>query len=295
MKDGQDGIDFLFNAMFDKEILSVMRPILAGGINNVIDDYIRPGEFKQVTDVNQIKELDYKGADLTAFRVLKELQDRQHFISVDTPSMNVQRQQRTATEVDSAAQAAERLNSVFGVMIKDSIIQKARLRAGTIQQYLIKSPNFKQFTIENTKLMTDPSKMGKRLVRITETPAPQQKLEAENKFIPGNSEIFEVSPKRIRDFELSISVKAPSNVEKRLKSAKDIAFWNEAKQRPDIFETKEAAKDFAEAMGKDPERMLAKEGQAQPLAKGMGEEIPKENTPPSLQSLISQQIPQTIQ
>ena len=297
MSDAQEGIDFLFNSMFDKEILSVMRPLLIGGVNQSIDNYLRPGGQIQMADITQIKELDFKGADLGAFRILKELQDRQHFVSVDQVSQGVAIGSKTATEVERAQQAAEKLNSVFGVMVKSALVQKGRLRAGTIQQFMIGSDKFNQFVTENVKLFKS-GKTGTRTLRITNKPQVSRQdgfspnLEKEADFMEGGSEsneIFELTPSHIKDFEFGVSTKAPSQTEKKLKSAKDVAFWNEAKQRPDLFDQKESAKDFAEAMDKDPDRVLSKEEQQMMPEEGKADGA-AQNVIPSLESMIQQPI-----
>ncbi len=104
-----------------------------------------------------------------------------------------------------------------------------------------------------------------------------------------SNEIFELTPSQIKDFEFGVSTKAPSQTEKKLKSAKDVAFWNEAKQRPDLFDQKESAKDFAEAMDKDPDRVLSKEEQQMMPEEGKADGA-AQNVIPSLESMIQQPI-----
>ena len=286
MEDAQDGIDLLFDAMFDRQILSVMRPILIGGMNQEIDGYVRPGEFKRVNDVNQLKEMEFEGIDRGSVQILKELQDRQHFISVDQISQGIAKGVKTATEVERTQQAAEKLNSVFSVMMKDGKQQKARLRTGIIQQYLIKSDKFKQFVMENVKLFKN-GRTGTRVIRMANQLNPQPKLQAEAQFMPGGAEmneIIEINPKRIADFEFKISTKIPALVEKRLKAAKDAQFSQIAFGRPDLFDQSEVAKDFAEAFDKDYEKVKAKEGAEMPIEQ-------EGNTPemvPSLRSALPQ-------
>ncbi len=292
MKDAQDGIDFLFNAMYDKELLAVMRPILIGGINQIIDDYNRPGEMAQVADINQIKEMEYKGADTSAFRILQQLQDRQSFVSsVDSGGQGIPTGKKTATEVDRAREAARRISTLLGTFIRDGMVQKARLRVGTIKQYLINSEKFQQFTTDNTKLRN--GKTGTRTVRLTNQPAPtfkpgvSRKLQEEAKIQEGGiekNEIFEMTPQKIKDFEYTIKTEAPSQIEEQLKAALGVQFYQVASQRPDQFDPEESARIFAEATKQDYDKVKAK-GEQQPLA----EEAEEPKVTPSLQSLISQQ------
>lgn len=294
MKDAQDGIDFLFNAMFDKELLSVMRPILTGGINNILDDYVRPGEFMEVTDVDQIKELDYKGADTSSFRILQQLQDRQSFVSsIDAPGQGIAGSTKTATEVDRAREAARRISTLLGTFVKYGKQQKARLRAGTIQQYMLQSKKFRDFITDNTKLFMS-NKTGSRTVRITDQPTASNqagfspKLAAEANFMEGGADknqIFEMTPAQIRDFEFSIKIEDPSEIEENLKAALGVQFYQVAATRPDQFDQEESSKIFAESTKQDWEKVKAKEGAQMPL----GEEPEEPQLTPSLNSLISKQ------
>uniref|UniRef100_A0A6H1ZLK8 Uncharacterized protein n=1 Tax=viral metagenome TaxID=1070528 RepID=A0A6H1ZLK8_9ZZZZ len=294
MQDAQDGIDELFNNMFDRENMATNKPILVGGINQTIDDYVKLGQFNRVNDVNQIKEMDIDGIDRGAVQVLKELQDRQHFISVDTPSSNVKTQTKTATEVERAQQAAEKLNSVFGVMIKDGLVQKARLRAGTNLQYTVKSLKFREFVRENVKLIKN-GRTGTRTVRFSSSPKEQKSLEAEASLMQGGTElneIFEMTPKKIENFEFKVSVQAPALVEKRLKAAKDAQFSQVAFNMPDVYDRTEVGKDFAEAFDKDWEKVKAKGeipmGQGEGQVGGQSEQTPE--MVPSLRSAIPQPV-----
>ncbi len=54
-------------------------------------------------------------------------------------------------------------------MVKSALVQKGRLRAGTIQQFMIGSDKFNQFVTENVKLFKS-GKTGTRTLRITNKP-----------------------------------------------------------------------------------------------------------------------------
>ena len=295
MQDAQDGIDFLFNAMYDKEILAVMRPLLIGGVNQIIDDYNRPGEMAQVADINQIKEMDYKGADISSLRILEQLQNRQNFVSsIDAPGQGIAGSTKTATEVDRAREAAKRISTLLGTFVKYGKTQKARLRAGTIQQYAFKSDKFKNFITDNTKMFGS-GRTGSRTVRITDKPSPSNqvgvsnRLQTEASFMEGGikkNQIFELSPKQIRDFEYNIKTEAPTEIEKDLESALGMQFYQIARQAPDLFDQAEAAKVAADATKQDYEKVKAKE---QPPVTGTEEEAEKPELIPSLQSIISKQ------
>jgi len=292
MQDAQDGIDFLFNAMFDKEILAVLRPMLSGSINQETDDYMYPGKITKVADVDQFKEMPVSPPDLTSFRVLKELQDRQHFISVDQVSQGVSMGKKTATEVERAQESAQKLNSVFGVMIKDALNQKAHMRAGIILQYLIKSKKYSQFIIENIKMIGN-GKLGTRIIRIKEKLASADKagyskqLAAENALIKGEREIWELSPKEIEDFEYSITTESPTTIEvsPALQRAYDLQWVMGARGNPQ-YDQESVERIHTQAMNKDWEEVKAKEQQKMPMPGEPGAEGGKQL--PQLQGAMPQ-------
>jgi len=302
MSDNQDAIDFLFNAMFDKEILAVMRPILVGGVNQIVNDYLYPGRQIQVNDVTQVMEMKYDGPDLTAFRILKELQDRQHFASIDPTSQGIATGRKTATEVERSQEAAKRIMSLFIVLLKDGILQKANLRMGTIMQYCIGKPKFKEFVLKNSKLIS--GKFGVKIVRIksqNELTAKDdygysETLNKENAMIPEDSEIWEITPKAIKDIELDVEIRIPSTVEQSdaLKKAFQREFTTVAFSRPDIYDQMVIGKKFAEAMNQDPEEVIVKAPQGQGgqiPGSELGNELMPSNKAavPSLKSLIGSQ------
>jgi hypothetical protein len=299
MSDNQDAIDFLFNAMFDKEILAVMRPILVGGVNSLTSDYLYPGRQIQVTDVQQIQEMKFDGPDLTAFRILKELQDRQHFVSVDAVSQGVSLGKKTATEVERAQEAAKRIMTLFITMLKDGVKQQARLRVAIIQQFYLKKSKFYPIILRNTKLTS--GRFGTKIVRVKGqnelTPKRDsgysKLLEIENALIKGNSEIWEITPQEIKDFEVEVGVRVPSTTEQSdaLNKAFAREFVTVAFARPDVYDQKVVARKFAEIMNQDPEEVMVDETQGMP-GQIPGSELANELMPtnkaatPSLKSLI---------
>ena len=243
MKDNQDAIDFLFNAMFDRELLAVMKPILVGGLQDLTEDFWYPGAIKNVMDVNQIKELGFDGADLNAFRILKELQDRNTFASIDSSGQGIALGRKTATEVDRATQAQQLKNAMFNILYGDYQLQKAELRTATISKYYIKNNKFDPFIIENTKL-TD-GRMGTRQVEITnQLPARDMfgyspTLKAKNSTIRGNSEIIQIAAEEMKDFEVKVSISLEPEVSRPMEKAMIRDYVNGrlpiALQRPDLM------------------------------------------------------------
>ena len=211
MKDNQDAIDFLFNAMFDKEILAVMRPVLVGGVNDLLDDFWSPGAIKKVMDVTQVKELNIQGADLNAFRILKELQDRNVFASIDPSAQGISLGRgKTATEVERVNQAQRLKTIMSNILLGDGQIRKHRLLKRIIKEKYLKNNKFEPFIVENTGLSN--GKTGTRSIEITdEIPEKTQfgfspQLFAENAMIPGESEVIKMSEKEFENFEVDIKI-----------------------------------------------------------------------------------------
>jgi len=226
----QEAIDYMFNGMFDKTMLDVMRPILVGGINEMVDDYIGPGVFTEVADVKQIREMDIKPLDLTAFRVMKELQDRNVMASVDSISQGkVSIGSQTATEVERAQEAAQKMFGLFNTMILDGLSQEYYLLGFIIIDKYLRRSDFKEFYLENSKLMDNT--IGTKVVRIAgknELPAdrnesgfsPSLAQEAEKNF-QGKTQIAVIRPKMFNDYEFKVEARVAPAIEnsKYLKKA----------------------------------------------------------------------------
>lgn len=226
----QEAIDYMFNGMFDKTMLDVMRPILVGGINEMVDDYIGPGTFTEVADVKQIREMDIKPLDLTAFRVLKELQDRNIMASVDTISQGkISLGNQTATEVERAQEAAQKMFGLFNTMTLDALSREYYLLGFIIIDKYLRRADFKEFYLENSKLLDN--KIGTKVVRITkENQLPvdrdqfgySKQLEEEGfQNFKGNTEITMFSPKLFKDYEFKVEARVAPAIEnsKYLKKA----------------------------------------------------------------------------
>lgn len=295
MEDSQEGIDVLFNNLFDRELLSTLRPIFAGAVNNEFDGYLYPGMVSKVQDVDQIKELKLDGANVTAFKILETLQQRQHFVSVDEVSQGMARGNKTATEVERAQEAALRIGSLFNIMIKDAIRQKAILRGATISKFYLNRKSFEPFVIENVKLFS--GKIGTRVIRFNNksklSPGNKfgysRKLELENMLIDGDSEIIEAAPEELKNFKFLVDVTAPTVVEMSpaLQRAYNLQWVNGARNNQQ-YNQEMVEKIHTEAMGQDWELVKAKENNGMAP---MGEE--KDNNKnqamdiPSLKSMIT--------
>lgn len=221
LKDNQDAIDFLFNGMFDSALVSVMKPIIYGGTNSLTSDYWFPGRPIQVSDINQIKELQISGPDIVSFKILQELQKNNIIASfTDDVSSGVATGRKTATEVERSQEQAKKIHGLFGTMIADAIEQKAKLRVGTILQYMVKSPIYKDLILNNVNLPMQKATGTKVLrVRSQNKMAPKDQfghspqLFRENAMIQGKSEIWEFDPKELEDEDFSVKVTAATTID----------------------------------------------------------------------------------
>lgn len=298
-KDTQDAIDFLFNNMFDKEILSVMRPILTGQNNDLTEDYWYPGGTAAVLDVEQIKELGFEGPDLGAFRILKELKDRQN-LAIDPSQQGISVGQRTATEVTEAAESANKIFGLSNIFISDFRMQKARLRNDTIKHKLIKHKKFASFVIESTRLLNNDE--GKRIINIVQQVSARDEfgfspaLLMKNATIDEKSEIIEIGVGLFKNFKIDVKMEMfpETRFSKRFKKER---FLSVALQRSDIYDQPTVGDMFAEMNDVDPDRVRVKQQQGMEELLGQeaqgGEALPGFSPDASpAQQLTQQQVKQ---
>lgn len=275
MSDNQDAIDFLFNAMFDKTMLSVLTPIFTDSVNQLNDDYLQPAKIYNVTNADKTFQPRFDGPDAVSFEILKELQSRQNFISTDPQNQGIpSASRRTAHEVERVAEAAKKMLTLFTVLLQDALKMKAKLRMGTILQYMINRKDIKDIVIESTKLFK--GNEGTKILRIKPegkiSPANQfgysKKLAFENALIKGRySEIVEFTPESIKNFEFNVDVRVPSTVEMSasLQKAYNRDFFLVGLSRPDIFKQREIGRGMAMDANKEVERfVIADEEEGEP-------------------------------
>ena len=280
MRDNQEGIDFLFNSMYDTTLLSTMKPTLVGGVNDLAEDYWYPAALKQVADVNQVKQLDFDGVDLNAFRILKELQDRNVFVSVDPSQQGVAMGNRTATEVERANQAQRLKTALLSLMVGDSQLYEFRLLCRLIKDKYIDNEKFRPFIIEHTKLLSDDN--GTRIVDFTDQLPPTDqfgyspKLAVENAKIKGPSEIIKASAKKVREFEVDVKIDFDNPPNRLLERAGIRDYVNTklpiALQRPDLLDAAALLEEEARATpGLNWEKVRGKKNN-QPMGMGAGQD-----------------------
>lgn len=275
MMDNQDAIDFAFNAVFDQEMLATLKPLFTSGVTQLVDDYITPGRIYQ--GIESVSTPDYKGASTNIWNVLQELRGRQDFISVDKAIEGVAPGRRTAHEVERAYESAKRIMGLFTTLYKNAIQFKAKLRAGTIMQFMLNKTEIKPIIMKSVQMFN--GKEGERIIRMKAKPSPHnifgfsKELAIENAMMGGEqSEIVEFSPKEIRDFEFEVGVRVPPAVEMSgaLQKAFDERFAQIALARPDLFEQVPVARNLAKAMNQKPDEVVKSQQEEAPLEESLG-------------------------
>lgn len=284
----QDVDNVLWNAMLDQMMLSIYKPILTTGVNDLVEDYLYPGRMIEVTSTDQMKELEISAPDMVSFRMLNKIEDTISFSSIDPTTQGVSVGVRTATEVERAQEGAREILSLFQQFMEWGQYDKATLRTGTIMQYYFEPVSkeaegedwrmkFRNFVIEDAKIGKN---RGTKIIRIVgdkSEMAPRnqfgfsQQLFAENMMIPGESEIIEITANYLKkvDLDLKIVQNSSTKMSKALEMAMIKSFGTLALQRPDLYDQPAIGRMIAEAYKQDPNKVMAKQNPQAQQAPGM--------------------------
>jgi len=310
LADNQDAIDFLFDSMFDQTLINTMRPLLTGDVNTLVDDYFYPARVMPVTDVDQMKWMDANPLDLTAFRVLQELQNRNTFASIDpTTQGKVSLSSPTATEIERVQENAKKMFLLFSTLIEDALEKKALLRGHTIVKHYIGNPDYKQFLVSNAVLPEN--QIGLKKIRVVDKQrrevdefgvAPE--LVKENQEIMGASGVIEIEARKFKNFEFMVKAEtsAPIETSKNLKRAFLDRLTQKMYQLPQIFPQDLVAKidieNNRDVLGEHTDELLQKitGGAAAAQQQVPGSDIMQQLTPtsqaavPNLKKLVNEPI-----
>lgn len=300
LKDNQDAIDYMFNNIFDRATISLLKPIFVGAVNNEIDeDFWYPGKQIAVRDATQVNEMKIDPPDMTAFKILQELQNRQNLGGGDPTNQGVAPGRRTKFEVEAAGESAQKITSLFSTMMKDWEIQRGRLMKNIIFKHYIKQDKLKPLIIENSRLLK--GKTGTKIIRFTESPAPADvfgfspKLLLESKIasINGNETVIaEAKPSSFKNFEVDVKISANARPElsQSLKRAVVEKLTTKFYMLPKLFNPNVVAKmdvennrdiigEFADDI------LIGEEKEKAPLLPGQEEEVPDLKAVANQQSL----------
>ena len=180
LSSSQDVLNVLHNMMLDQSFLSIFPPILTSGIDDIEDDYLRPGRRIPVLDPNNYKELQISTPDNFHQFILNYTKRVLEETSIDAVSQGVAGvgDRVTAREINQAAEGVASVLGLFVQFVKWGIKDKARLRANNILQFYKKpiiegvlgeggtedfNRAFNTFTVDGVELTG-----GRRGVRIIE-------------------------------------------------------------------------------------------------------------------------------
>lgn len=298
LKSLQDVLNVLHNMLLDQSFLTIFPPILVAGVDDIEDDFLRPG--RRITVDTQGLPIDqaYKQLDMGTpsswhqfileytKRVLEES-------SVDAIQQGVAGvgDRTTATEIRSAAAGVISLLGLFARFIRFGITRRAKLKAANILQFYTDPSNpiieqvggvgateefkkvFNVFQIDSS-----PMTPGKRGVKIVE-------MYRDAKDLPTKKEIkirtaieektsgkkilrIGMTPDYIRNFAFDVRLVANPRSEssKEMDRALEIQFQQTfLALHPDLANRKELAVELAVMFGKDPTKVINEEAFEAPL------------------------------
>lgn len=285
----QDINNAILNGMLDQLFLSLNSPYFIDGefVDDLDQGYLEPGRYYEISPGSKVQRANLGQVDSAAGQMLNLIQRSMEESSVSAQSQGVPTGGRkTKFEVQQLQQGALNLASLFLSMMEESMAQKYWLRLHNILQYYAMpaqsksgNPKFKFITLDNRELTN--GKIGKRMIQVVnsqEEVLPKEELGALAERETG--EPFDVLEARVepitlsrdyflnREFELSMSI-VPNSSIKETQSDKDnkaIAFYQMTAENPQIDQEKNL-KDFAVAMGKDPDIVKPQQEQQQdPIA-----------------------------
>ncbi len=137
LKSMQDVINVLHNMLLDQSFLSIFPPILTDNMDEIDDDFLRPGRRIPVTDQSKYRELQISAPQNFHQYILEYTKRVLEETSLDAVNQGVSGtgDRVTATEIQRAAQAVTSILGLFTQFIKWGIRDKARLRAKNILQF----------------------------------------------------------------------------------------------------------------------------------------------------------------
>lgn len=288
LKSMQDVLNVLTNMLLDQSFLSVWAPMLVAGVDDIEDDYLRPGRRipvdTQGLPLNQsFMKLDPgtpSGWHQFILDYTRKIMEQSSVDQVSSGQAGVG-ERTTAQEIRVAAENINSILGLFGSMIKTAIKRKASLRVKNIMQFWTSSKTpfvqvltpksvqefnqaFNTFKIENTVLTG-----GERGTKIIEMYQNKKQMPDINKLkarelvdgLAANKkiEIIAVDSTYLRNVDTDI--KLVPNVKKEA-SKEMIQGLQLEKVRvyqtffPDLVDRKELAAETMEKMGDDPGKML---------------------------------------
>lgn len=301
LKSLQDVLNVLQNMMLDQSFLTIFSPILVAGIDDIEDDFLRPG--RRITVDTQGLPIDqaYQKLDMGTPNgwhqfILNYTKGILEESSVDQVSQGVAGVggRTTATEIRNAAAGATSLLGLFSRFIKFGVRDRARLKVPTMLQIYTDPSNpviqgvltqegaqkmskaFNTFKVDSSSLTP-----GDRGTKIVDIYANKQDIPTNKKLritaaldeqFSGKKVVrYAVTPEYLRNFEFDIKLVAnpKSETSKDLDRALEIQFQQTMNGLyPDLIDRKEMAARLIYKFGFDPSKILIEKAPAAPGVPG---------------------------
>lgn len=285
LKTSQDTFNILYNMMLDQSFLSIFMPILVDGMDDIQDDFLRPGRRIPVSDPSKYRELKISSPDGFHQFILEYTKRTLEESSIDQVAQgNVSNlaDRTPAAAVNAASKAVSDMLGLFNQFIKWGRRDMVRLQAKNVLQFYTRpmiegvlgsgsmnefNKAFNTFTIDNTALTN--GKRGTKIIDMynsrDDMPTAQtlqfQAMMAE-KEMGRNVEKVAISKDYIRDFEFDVILTANQNAEesKALQKAQFIEFANFALQGfPEMVDKETLFTEATALFGFRPDKFMRKQ------------------------------------
>lgn len=289
LKSMQDVLNVLTNMLLDQSFLTIFPPLLTSGVDQIEDDFLRPGRRTPIDTQGLPLKDQYTTLDMgvpTGWHqfILEYTRKVMEEASIDKVSQGVAGvgDRVTAEEIKTAAQGVAAFLGMFARFVNSGIKRKAQLRTANIMQFWTDEDNpiyknilgsdstkemnqaFNSFEIENT-ILAD-GRRGMKIIEIygkksklptrTDIKARAKVLELENnKAI----EVVAVPAEYIRQFLFDVELipNPKSHTSRELDKALHLentrilmSFF------PNLVDQNELAAQTVEKMGMDPTKIL---------------------------------------
>ena len=281
----QDVLNVLHNMMLDQSFLSIFPPILTEGMDEIEDDFLRPGRRIPVSNVEGYKELNIsapQGFHQYITEYTKRILEETSLDPVQQGVAGARGERVTATEIQRASEAVTGILGLFVMFTKWGVKDKARLKSKNLLQFYSKpllegvlgqggtkkfNKAFNTFRLEDAALTS--GKRGVKLIEMFKERADmptkrEQKLRAGimEKETNKRVEIIAVDADYIRDFEYDIEL-VPNPRQPQSKALDKALALEKARVYmeffPELVDKEELAMDIAEKFGDRPEKIIRKE------------------------------------
>jgi hypothetical protein len=298
----QDNLDTLYRMLIDKELLTMFPPIIQRGDDAITSDIMAPAKITAVSIDTDIQPLSV-GSSATTAQTIAMIENSADASTIDRSMLGVMASgQRSATQVNQAADGVRKLLGLFSFAIATMIEDFTDIRLQIILQYWAKTKRYidtgeavevieGEFEIEGTKLRGGVS--GTRIVRFEEDiPSPMEIANEERRLslLGEKTEIMYINPNVLNDLEFYFHVQAdPSErMSPSLSKALALEFFDRFKNDPYI-EQKKLRADVLEKYNKNAAELLIdpaqqQQGQQQPEE---GMQLMESNSPGNITSQLN--------